>query len=58
MQSWLEEVSLLLNLGQTASLLRLREFLAGKHKGSEWCEARSHLLFLKVSFFTFTDFAC
>ncbi|MEG5215625.1 hypothetical protein QUB48_07680 [Microcoleus sp. ARI1-A5] len=35
-QSRLEGVSLLpLNLGQTASLLRLREFLAGKHKGSE-----------------------
>jgi hypothetical protein len=35
-QSWLEGVSLLaLSLGQTASLLRLREFLAGQQKASE-----------------------
>jgi hypothetical protein len=35
-QSRLEGVSLLaLNLEQTASLLRLREFLAGKQKASE-----------------------
>jgi len=36
LQSRLEGVSLLtLSLGPTASLLRLREFVAGKQKGSE-----------------------
>ena len=58
-QSRVEGVSLLaLNLGQTASLLRLCGFLAGKQKCSELCEGRSHLFSLKLSFFTFTHFAC